>query len=449
MIDTDRRPISFICVFEPLPWQLAPWRDQSPIMLLTGSAGGGKSRLAAEKMHGYLKRYPDAMGVMLRKTRESMTNSTVLFMDRTVIGDDPGVRHYPSKNRFEYDNGSILAYGGMADEKQREQIRSIGAEGAVDMVWMEEANKFTETDFNEVLPRMRGKAAPWRQVVLTTNPDAPTHWIYQRLILGREASVYYSGALDNPYNPSEYTDTLEKLTGVLYKRLVKGLWVQAEGAVYDTFDPAIHVVDPFPIPADWRRIRSVDFGYANPFVCQWLALDNDGRVYLYREIYMSGRLVEDHARQITNLSQGEQFEATVADHDAEDRATLDRYGVHTLSATKDISPGIQAVQARLRVAEDGKPRLFVVRGALVEHDAKLEETKKPTCTEAEFTGYVWPKSADGKPVKEVPVKENDHGMDALRYAIMYLDGTPPPAGATADVDMGGYYERRRGKLWQL
>jgi uncharacterized membrane protein len=54
------------------------------------------------------------------------------------------------------------------------------------------------------------------------------------------------------------------------------------------------------------------------------------------------------------LSQGEAIEATVADHDAEDRATLERYGVYTQPATKDVSPGIQAVQARLRRAGDGK-----------------------------------------------------------------------------------------------
>lgn len=418
---TQPNNIQFICPYDPLDWQLPFLLDKSPILLSTGSAGGGKSRAAAEKVHAYLKKYPNAMAVALRKTRESMTNSTVLFMERTIIGRDPQVKHIRSKNRFEYANGSMLAYGGMKNEEQREQIRSIGGQGAVDLVWMEEANKFTEDDYNEVLARMRGIAAPWRQVVLTTNPDTPTHWINTRLIQGGEAKVYYSGALDNPYNPPEYIDTLNKLTGVLHQRLVKGLWVQAEGAVYDEWDPSIHAIEPFEIPGDWRRIRAVDFGYTNPFTCQWWAIDNEGRMYLYREVYMSGRLVEDHTRQINELSQGEKIEATVADHDAEDRATMHRYGVYTVPALKDVSPGIQAVQTRLRVADDGKPRLFVVRGALVETDTKLEGEKRPTCTEAEFPGYVWPKTAEGKPVKEVPVKVDDHGLDALRYAVMYLD----------------------------
>jgi len=410
-----------INVYKPLPWQVAPWRDKSGVLLLTGAAGGGKSRLAAEKVHAYLKKYPGAMGLMLRKTRNSMTNSTVLFMDRAVIGDDPQVMHYPSKNRFEYANGSILAYGGMANEEQREQIRSIGQDGSVDILWMEEATRFTEDDFNEVLPRMRGKAAPWQQIILTTNPDAPTHWIYRRIIQGGEGKVYYSSAVDNPYNPPGYLDILKKLTGVLGLRLRDGKWVQAEGAVYDGYDPAIHLIDWFPIPGEWRRIRSVDFGFTNPFVCQWWAIDGDGRMYLYREIYQSQRLVEDHAKDIKRLSAGENIEATVADHDAEDRATLARHGVPTVPARKAVREGIQAVAERLRKAGDGRPRLYIMRDALVATDPFLAEKRLPACTEEEFPGYVWSKGLSDKPAKEEPLKLHDHGMDALRYAVMYVD----------------------------
>jgi len=241
-------------------------------------------------------------------------------------------------------------------------------------------------------------------------------------MVGGEAQVYKSSALDNPSNPASYIDNLQKLTGILYDRLVLGLWKQAEGAVYDTYDPTVHVIDPIPIL--WRRFRAVDFGYTNPFVCQWWAVDGDGRMYLYRELYHTGRIVEDHARQIVELSQGERIEATVCDHDAEDRATLERHGIPTMGAKKDVSPGLQAVAQRLRVAGDGKPRLYLFRDALVERDRELAKAYKPLCTVDEFPAYVWQESKDGRPVKEVPVKVNDHGMDAMRYAVMYIDGVP-------------------------
>lgn len=413
---------SVVAPYKPLPWQIVPWRDKSPVLLLTGSAGGGKSRVAGEKVHAYLKKYPGATGLMLRKAREYAGKSIVPFMAYTVIGDDAAVTMKKTDSVFEYDNGSRLYWGGMKDDSQREGIRSIGPDGSLDIVWVEEANAFTRLDFDEILARMRGRAADWQQIVLTTNPDTPVHWIYQDLILGKQAKVYYSGAIDNPHNPKGYIGFLDQLTGVLADRLVRGLWIQAEGAVYDEFSPALHVVEPFAIPHDWRRIRAIDFGYTNPFVCQWWAVDHDGRMYLYREIYASQRLVEDHARQIASLSAGEQIEVSVADHDAEDRATLKRHGVGTLPAQKDVSPGIQAVKARLAVAGDGRPRLFVFRGATVEEDADLARQKKPTSTEGEFPGYSWPKLQGGRSIKEVPVKENDHGMDALRYAVMHLDG---------------------------
>jgi len=415
---------------------------------LTGSAGGGKSRLAAEKLHGYCLRYPGSMALALRKIRQSMTNSTVLFLERTVIGaGSTQVRHYPSKLRFDYANGSVLAYGGMANREQREQIRSIGQEGALDIVWMEEANGFEESDYNEILARMRGVTAPWQQVVLSTNPDAPSHWIYKRLIQGGEANVYYSSATDNTYNPAAYLDSLGKLTGLQKMRLVDGLWIQAEGAVYKGFRHELHVKQR-ELPDDWRRIRSVDFGYTNPFVCQWWAIDGDKRMYLYREIYQTGLLVEDAAKMIVELSRGERIEATVCDHDAEDRATLARHGVPTVPADKAVTVGIQSVQARLRKAGDGRPRLYVRPDAVVEVDRKLEDSYKPTCTLEEFPAYVWQPAREGKADKEEPVKDNDHGMDAMRYAVMYIDGHPPAASATVEVLLDAYRTERRTVLWQ-
>lgn len=413
--------IEYTATYVPLPWQVAPFRDKSRIMLLTGSAGGGKSRLAAEKIHAYCKKYPGAVGIGLRKAREFASKS-VVFAIKSAIGDDPTVRYHASEQTFYYGNGSKIFIAGMADEKQRQALRSINGDGSADIIWGEEANALTEDDHNELMARLRGRAADWRQVIYSTNPDTPTHWIKRRLMDGGEASVYYSQAADNPHNPPEYLDTLASLTGVLKLRLSEGKWVQAEGAVYPEFSDAVHMVNWFEIPKDWRRLRVIDFGYVNPFVCQWWAMDNDGRLYRYREMYMTKRTVNVHAGHINRYSQGEDIEATIADHDAEDRATLQEHGIYTIAANKEISPGIQAVTNRLKLGDDGKPRLFLLRNALVELDDSLDGNK-PTCTEQEFPGYVWPKTVDGREVKEVPVKENDHGMDALRYLVMYVDAS--------------------------
>src|SRR5262249_15516422 len=159
------------------------------------------------------------------------------------------------------------------------------------------------------------------------------------------------------------------------------------------------------------------------------AQDPDGRLYLYRELYRTKRLVEDHARDImAQVSRPDpdyrhppgrpryayhgriwtqpEPPAGICDHDAQDRATLQRHlGISTLPAKKTVSDGIQAVQARMRRAGDGKPRLFLCRDALVERDQALVDAGKPICAAEEIPAYIWDTGA-GKAIKEVPLKIN-------------------------------------------
>lgn len=414
-----------------MAWQQDAFRDKARVCLYGGAAGGGKSRAASEKQHAYMLKYPGAVGVALRKAREFASKSVVYAL-QAAIGDDPSVRYNASELMFHYANGSRIFVAGMKDEGQRQALRSINGDGSVDFIWVEEANALTEDDYNELLGRLRGRAAPWRQILLTTNPDGPMHWIKTRLMDGGEASVHYSSAKDNPHLPPEYLQTLESITGVLGMRLRDGLWVQAEGVVYDTWSDAVHIVNRMPDGwQQWRKFRAIDFGYVNPFVCQWWAVDPDGRLYRYREIYMSKRTVADHAEKINLLSRGESYEATVCDHDAEDRATLKQAGITSIAAIKDVSRGIQAVQQRLMRGHDDQPRLFLLKNALVERDGLLADERKPTSTEQELPGYIWQTAGDGRPNKEEPLKLNDHGADCLRYAVMYLDGRPPRRQATS------------------
>ena len=369
----------------------------------------------------------------------------------------------------------------MADEAQREQIRSIGQDGGLDIAWMEEASRFSEADFNELLPRMRGKAAPWRQIILTTNPDGPRHWINLRLIMpapegtieddcptdvrqgslvgGGEgtieddcptgaapfvARVYYSRAADNPHNPASYAAALDALTGVQRLRLRDGQWAQAEGAVYTAWDPAVHVVgddalrrwgllddengETSPVGVA-RVIASVDWGYTNPGVLQVWAVDGDGRLALLREVYRARRLIDWWVDQARALQQRYPIELYACDpSEPAYIAQFRQAGLRAIPAENALGPGIQAVQARLALQADGRPRLYLRRGALAEADPALDAQGLPTCTEQELPDYRWAPGLDGKNAPEAPLKVNDHGCDALRYAAM----AARDAGATVE-----------------
>ena len=106
----------------------------------------------------------------------------------------------------------------------------------------------------------------------------------------------------------------------------------------------------------------------------------------------------------------------------------------------DKKGGIQQVKDRLRAAGDGKPRLTVSKAALCHlPDEGLRAAGKPTSTAGEIDCYVWnPRLARN----EEPLKENDHGCDAMRYLVGHLDSGPKVDPTFYDEPLG-YGERVR------
>jgi phage terminase large subunit len=325
---------------------------------------------------------------------------------------------------FRYRNGSVIVVGGLD-----RATRLLSTE--YDLAFIDEAIEASEEDIDTLVTRLRNGRLSYQQLLMATNPGPPTHHLKQRADAGR-CRILYSRHEDNPRMHDgrdwtaygrDYLARLDSLTGARYQRMRWGKWVSAEGLVYEGFDPAIHVIDRFEIPAEWPAWVSVDFGFNHPFVAQIWREDGDGRLYLTHEIFATGGLVEDHARTLKALLAQLKLRprSVICDHDAEDRATLERHlGYSTTPARKTVSDGIQAVQSRLRVQADGKPRLFLLRDTAIKRDPVLVEASRPACTEEEFASYVWAIKPGGE-LKEEPVKEMDDGMDCLRYMVAERD----------------------------
>jgi phage terminase large subunit len=412
---------------------------QDPEVLISGAAGTGKSVGALMKLHLACVFNPGVRALIVRKTHVSLTASTLVTFREKVAAEalrgdvsfHGGSASEPAA--FRYRNGSVLVVGGLD-----RPARLMSTE--YDLAFCDEAIETSSEDIDTITSRLRNGRLPYQQLMMASNPGAPSHHLKQRVDAGRTTMLYsrhednprmHTGGPDGVWTPygATYLARLDALTGVRKERLRFGRWVAAEGLVYEGFDPAVHLLDRLPAGSkDWRRWWSVDFGYSNPTVIQFWAEDPDGRLYLYRELYRSKRLVEDHAKQVLGIVRNSagtwrepRPDAIICDHDAEDRATLERHlGMPTVAARKSISDGVQAVQSRLKIQADGLPRLYVLRSALVEKDPILIDSKKPYCTEQEFASYVWPQ--DVKPDRrEAPVKENDHGMDSLRYMTAHRD----------------------------
>lgn len=385
----------------------------------------GKTRAILEKVYWLTQEYPGCRILLTRQTRESMSETVLVTFEEKVLGAGHaaiGEAGRRMRTAYQFENGAEVVVSGL---DKPEKIMS----GEYDVICIFEATETSESAFEMLTTRLRNHVIPWQQIICDCNPGAPTHWLNQRASTSKMVRLR-SSHRDNPFlfNGSDWTEAgrtylskLDALTGHRRERLLNGRWVQSEGVIYEGWNPSVHVIPSFAIPMSWTKFRAIDFGYVNPFVVQWWAVDPDDRMYLYREVYKTGVTTPDMVPVIKRLSAPDRLSGTVCDHDAEDRAILSAAGISTRRARKDVQQGIQAVQGRLRVQRDGKPRLFVFADALVEPDQELRNRKLPCGTVEEIDGYVWQPATEGRAAKEEPLKLNDHGCDAMRYAVMYAD----------------------------
>ncbi len=181
------------------------------------------------------------------------------------------------------------------------------------------------------------------------------------------------------------------------------------GAVYKTYNRDIHMIKPFRIPKSWRRYRSFDFGYTNPFVCLWLAKDGDENWYVYREYYATQMLSEEHIRKVHLLSKCETYIENIADpENPEARQRLRDAGIRTKPARNAIELGVECVQSKFKVKPNGIPSL------------RFFNTCKNTLRE--HSTYHRAKGSKVKNPSDGPVAKDDHTCDAVRYALYTIDG---------------------------
>ena len=444
--------------YQPYGGSLEMWRCRDAEAVLSGPAGTGKSRGCLEKLDYVARKYAGMRGLIARKTRESLTQSAIVTFDKHVLPplDRPRFNH--EAQEYRYSNGSTIVLGGL---DKTSKIMST----EYDIAFIQEARELTENDWEDITSRLRNNVMPYQQIIGDTNPDAPAHWIKRRANTGR-LTLIESRHEDNPTVTDAYLARLDQLTGVRYKRLRLGLWVAADNIIYEDWDPAVHLVPRFKVPPEWKRYRSIDFGFTNSFVCQWWAEDDDGVLYLYRELVGVQHEVIEWGHRIAELSRGERFAATVRDHDVEAALDLETHMGHTeqecqsdeaeariafapttVPATKNVARGIEAVANRLKVGPHG-PRLVVMRDSLVERDPILDERKRPIGLAEEIESYVWAEKRSqeyGSVLTEDPRKVDDHSVDAARYLVMLVDDPnglisrafdPKPVAAAPDDPEG-------------
>lgn len=158
--------------------------------------------------------------------------------------------------------------------------------------WLEEAYEVTEDAFNRVDESLRGQMPEGYYIswLITFNPWDAGSWLKARFFDTPRDNVL---AMTTTYQCNEWLSDQDKamfdemalIDPERYKVAGLGEWGIAEGQYFKQWSTAKHVIEPFEIPKSWIRFRSMDWGSARPYACLWFAVDYDGNMYCYRELY--------------------------------------------------------------------------------------------------------------------------------------------------------------------
>lgn len=430
--------------YQPFGAALELFRNRSREVLLSGPAGTGKSRACLEKLNLICMQKP-IRAAIVRKTRKSLTQSAMTTLETKVLPVPNQVRFHEGDQEYRYPSGARVMVAGLDDPEK------IGST-EFDLVYVQEATELEEDDWGMLLRGLRNGVLSYQQIVADCNPSAPTHWLKQRCNRG-ETLLLESKHEDNPslIDPTtgqyanqiaeDYLKGLDSLRGYLYQRLRLGLWVAAEGMYFTEFDPAVHVTEPFPIPEEWPRWIAVDYGFAAPFCCLWLAREPETRrIYVYRELYGAGLRDEQQVEKILDATGGEQLLLRVLDPSMFNlRTEQQRPSIAAVYASNGLWPVVPGMNSR-------KQGWAIVRRALAKDAPKLEEALEgprlrifkdrcPNLIRTLPTMVVDPLDPEDVADKVGSQKTEDHAVDALRYALA-AEAQPPQPAETVNLRYG-------------
>ena len=392
--------------------------EQRKIALWVGAVSAGKTIASLFAFLVAVRRTKGAgIIVIVGKTLQTIErNILVPLQDPKLFG--------PLAKRVVHTRGSNIAVilgkevelVGANNILSEEKIRG----STVELAYVDEATLLPTGFWEMLISRLRVSGA---RCLATTNPGSTRHWLRLDWILQANAKsmlVFHFTMDDNPQyfeggdpGPAYIADMKASYTGVFYDRMIKGLWTNAEGAVYDMWDPTKHVIPWDRLPPIKRVLcASIDFGTQHATSVGLLGLGYDKRLYLMDELRIDvavnslrqspsqqSKTVRDWLKQPHHPEQlALTPEWVIVDTAAADfRQELYVDGLATQGAKKDVAYGIGIVSSLL-------------------HKGMLVVTDRCTGVINEMTDYVWDPKATERGVDE-PIKRADDSLDMFRYAV--------------------------------
>lgn len=389
-------------------------RAHARVNIAEGSIRSGKTHISLMRWFTFLAVDAPSKGalVMVGQSRDSLYRNIFepVENDPTMAAFAPFI-HYRQGAPTARILGRLVHVVGAADAKAEPRIRGMTVGGA----YVDELSTLPEAFFKQLLGRMSVKGA---QMFATTNPDAPRHWLkveyLDRLDDLPDWRHWHFTLDDNPSLEPSYVAALKReFRGLWYRRFILGLWVAAEGAVFEMWDEEHHVAPASSFPTmDQVLAVGVDYGDTHDTRGYLLGMGPDTRVGHEGEsrLYVLDEWAPGKATQaqqsrslqlwLAGQPQGWRNPGWIAVDSAAAsfRNQLSHDGVPGVrNAHKKVLSGIRLLASLLAV------------GKLVVSDS---------CTQLidHLPGYTWDAKATVKG-QDAPVKQDDDEVDALRYAV--------------------------------
>lgn len=336
-----------------------------------GARGGGKTHVLRIKAVMGALAYPGIRILVIRREYPELEQTVIIPLRKLIPA---GLASYNgTMHMFSFANGSIIKFGhyGAGDELEYQ-----GQE--YDWIFMDEATQFTEDQFLVLGACLRGASPIPKRMYLTCNPGGVGHFWVKRLFVtkayrGTERAGDYTfiaaTVYDNPQlmeHSPEYVRQLELLPEDVREAWLNGDWDAMSGIFFPEVTWKTHVISDFwRIPAEWRKYRAFDYGL-DMFACLWIAVDYDGRAYVYRQLSRPGLIVSDAARLMLDMTPpGEQISATIAPPDMWNRQKdsgksmaelFMENGVGIIAASNSRVQGWMALKEMLKPMQSEKDR---------------------------------------------------------------------------------------------
>lgn len=239
------------------------------------------------------------------------------------------------------------------------------------------------------------------------NPAGPYHWFKLEWLdqLKEKNMLHIHFTMDDNLSLTETTKERYKrmYKGIFYQRYILGLWVLAEGVIYDMFDKDKHITKTVPRRYT-KNYVSIDYGTQNPTTFGLWGLC-DGVWYKTKEYHYDGRQKskqktdEEYLKDLQVFVEGiKDFKGVIVDPSAASFiALLKKNGFKVIKAKNDVIQGIRNVANALN-------------NLMIKYNDCCKETFR------EYSSYIWDEKAANRG-EDKPVKQNDHQMDGDRYFV--------------------------------